>query len=166
VLVTHDQEEALSMSDMVCVMNAGRIVQMAKPQDVYDTPADLFVADFVGKTNRILATVEADGATLRLSNGMALAAKSGLKPGIATVALRPEAIELTRQADGNAGALSGTVTHRIFLGSTAEYQISVDGLGDFLVTADRRSVQESDLVEPGERVVLNFNPGKVHVFPA
>jgi spermidine/putrescine transport system ATP-binding protein len=166
VLVTHDQEEALSMSDMVCVMNAGRIVQMAKPQDVYDTPADLFVADFVGKTNRIPATVEADGATLRLSNGMALAAKSGLKPGIATVALRPEAIELTRQADGNAGALSGTVTHRIFLGSTAEYQISVDGLGDFLVTADRRSVQESDLVEPGERVVLNFNPGKVHVFPA
>jgi spermidine/putrescine transport system ATP-binding protein len=71
VLVTHDQEEALSMSDMVCVMNAGRIVQMAKPQEIYDRPADLFVADFVGKTNRMSATVEPDGATLRLSNGMA-----------------------------------------------------------------------------------------------
>jgi ABC-type Fe3+/spermidine/putrescine transport system ATPase subunit len=53
VLVTHDQEEALSMSDIVCVMNAGRIVQMAKPQEIYDRPADLFVADFVGKTNRM-----------------------------------------------------------------------------------------------------------------
>ncbi|RWX81518.1 ABC transporter ATP-binding protein [Neorhizobium lilium] len=166
VLVTHDQEEALSMSDRVCVMNAGRIVQMAKPQDVYDKPADLFVADFVGKTNRIAATVEADGSTLRLSNGTALAAKSGLKPGVATVALRPEAIELTRQAGKDAAGLAGTVTHRIFLGSTAEYQISVDGLGDFLVTADRRSVQESGLVEPGERVVLTFDPGKMHVFPA
>lgn len=166
VLVTHDQEEALSMSDMVCVMNAGRIVQMAKPQEIYDRPADLFVADFVGKTNRIMATVEADGATLRLSNGMALTAGSDLKPGVATVALRPEAIELTRQAGNDGGAMAGTITHRIFLGSTAEYQISVDGLGDFLVTADRRSVQESDLVEPGERVVLTFDPAKVHVFPA
>jgi len=168
VLVTHDQEEALSMSDMVCVMNAGRIVQMAKPQDVYDQPASLFVADFVGKTNRIAATVEAGGAVLRLSNGTPLAAKGkvGLKPGAATVALRPEAIELVRQPSGDDSQLTGTVTHRIFLGSTAEYQINVDGLGDFLVTADRRSVQESDLVEPGERVALNFDPGKVHVFPA
>ena len=168
VLVTHDQEEALSMSDMVCVMNAGRIVQMAKPLDVYDHPADLFVADFVGKTNRIAATVEADGTTLRLENGMALArsGKALLAQGVATVALRPEAIELVRQSSAGTGQLAGTVTHRIFLGSTAEYQISVDGLGDFLVTADRRSVQESDLVEPGERVVLNFDPGKMHVFPA
>jgi spermidine/putrescine transport system ATP-binding protein len=166
VLVTHDQEEALSMSDMVCVMNAGRIVQMDRPQDIYDKPANLFVADFVGKTNRIKATVEADGSTLRLSNGMSLTAKSGLKPGGTTVALRPEAIELRRQPTGDSSQLAGTVTHRIFLGSTAEYQISVDGLGDFLVTADRRSAQESDLVEPGERVVLSFDPGKVHVFPA
>lgn len=156
------------MSDMVCVMNAGRIVQMAKPQDVYDNPADLFVADFVGKTNRIAATVEADGATLRLSDGTGLPVPAGrsLRPGAATVALRPEAIDITRQADRATGAMAGTVTHRIFLGSTAEYQISVDGLGDFLVTADRRSVQDSDLVEPGERVILNFDPGKVHVFPA
>ena len=54
LLVTHDQEEALSMSDIVCVMNAGRIVQMAPPQEVYDKPARFFVADFVGKTNRLV----------------------------------------------------------------------------------------------------------------
>lgn len=168
VLVTHDQEEALSMSDMVCVMNSGRIVQMDKPQAIYDHPADLFVADFVGKTNRIAATLEADGTTIRLSNGMALgrSGKGLLAAGAVTVALRPEAIDLVRQQPAHSGGLAGTVTHRIFLGSTAEYQINVDGLGDFLVTADRRSVQESDLVEPGERVVLKFDPGKMHVFPA
>ncbi|RYG79873.1 ABC transporter ATP-binding protein, partial [bacterium] len=66
VLVTHDQEEALSMSDLVCVMSAGRIRQVAPPQAVYDHPADLFVADFVGKTNRIDAVLEA-GGTLRLA---------------------------------------------------------------------------------------------------
>jgi spermidine/putrescine transport system ATP-binding protein len=72
VLVTHDQEEALSMADIVCVMSAGRIRQLGSPQEVYDRPADLFVADFVGKTNRVDATMEADGRTLRLGDGSAL----------------------------------------------------------------------------------------------
>ncbi len=65
LLVTHDQEEALSMSDRVCVMNAGRIVQFAAPQEIYDRPADPFVADFVGKTNRT------PSATLSDLNGAA-----------------------------------------------------------------------------------------------
>jgi spermidine/putrescine transport system ATP-binding protein len=69
VLVTHDQEEALSMSDLVCVMSAGSIRQLATPQEVYDRPADLFVADFVGKTNRIAGTLEA-GGIVRLGNGL------------------------------------------------------------------------------------------------
>lgn len=72
VLVTHDQEEALSMADVVCVMSAGQICQLGTPQEVYDRPADLFVADFVGKTNRMSATMEADGKTLRLADGSAI----------------------------------------------------------------------------------------------
>jgi len=167
VLVTHDQEEALSMADVVCVMSAGRIRQLGTPQEVYDRPADLFVADFVGKTNRIGARMEADGKTLRLADGSALAAgaRSGLAPGEAIVAIRPEAIRLTRAADGST-SFAGTVTHRIFLGSSAEYAVTVPGLGDFLVTADRRSMNESDLVEPGEAVFLGFDPDMAHVFPA
>ncbi|MBX4859959.1 ABC transporter ATP-binding protein [Rhizobium sophorae] len=167
VLVTHDQEEALSMADVVCVMSAGRIRQLGTPQEVYDRPADLFVADFVGKTNRIGATMEADGKTLRLADGSALAAgaRSGLVPGEVIVAIRPEAIRLTRAAVGST-SFAGTVTHRIFLGSSAEYAVTVPGLGDFLVTADRRSMKESDLVEPGEAVFLGFDPGMAHVFPA
>ena len=168
VLVTHDQEEALSMADVVCVMSAGRIRQLGKPQEVYDHPADLFVADFVGKTNQINATMEADGATLRLSDGSAIATgqRQGVASGGAILAIRPEAIHLTRSAAANGTAFGGTVTHRVFLGSSAEYAVTVAGLGDFLVTADRRMVNESDLIEPGEQVFLGFDPAKAHVFSA
>jgi spermidine/putrescine transport system ATP-binding protein len=168
VLVTHDQEEALSMADIVCVMSAGRIRQLGTPQQVYDHPADLFVADFVGKTNRVNATLEADGATLRLADGTALAAgaRKEISAGAVITAVRPEAIRLTRAQVGSGASFKGMVTHRIFLGSSAEYAVAVEGLGQFLVTADRRSIHESDLVEPGEAVFLAFDPAAVHVFPA
>lgn len=153
------------MSDLVCVMSAGRIRQLATPQEVYDRPADLFVADFVGKTNRFAGTLET-GGTVRLGNGAALpAARADLAPGAVTVALRPEAIRLSRGAAG-ATTLEGTVTHRIFLGSAAEYSVAVDGLGDLLVTAERHSQSQNDLVAPGERVAISFDPGQTHIFPA
>ncbi|WP_429806465.1 ABC transporter ATP-binding protein [Ensifer sp. B1-9] len=166
VLVTHDQEEALSMSDFVCVMNAGRIVQVGPPQEIYDRPASLFVADFVGKTNRISATVDGN-ASVRFANGARFAAPAvnGTR-GAAMVALRPEAIHLTRNGAASADTLAGTVTHRIFLGSAVEYSVAVDGLGDFLVTADRRTLGDGELVEPGEKVGLAFDPNALHVFPA
>ncbi|OCP38897.1 ABC transporter ATP-binding protein [Ensifer sp. LC163] len=168
VLVTHDQEEALSMSDFVCVMNAGRIVQVGPPQEIYDRPASLFVADFVGKTNRITATVDTGGASILFANGARFAAPAATTPstGAAMVALRPEAISLKRNGAAGTAALSGTVTHRIFLGSSVEYSVDVDGLGDFLVTADRRALGDSDLVEPGDKVGLAFDPNALHVFPA
>ncbi len=81
------------------------------------------------------------------------------------VALRPEAIHLTRNGAASADTLAGTVTHRIFLGSAVEYSVAVDGLGDFLVTADRRTLGDGELVEPGEKVGLAFDPNALHVFP-
>jgi spermidine/putrescine transport system ATP-binding protein len=154
------------MADAVCVMSAGRIRQLGTPQEVYDRPADLFVADFVGKTNRIAATMEADGATLRLADGSAVSSSKRLSPGEVIAALRPEAIRMTRSQPASGSSFKGTVTHRIFLGSSAEYAVNVPGLGDFLITADRRSMSESDLVEPGEAVFLCFDPSAIHVFPA
>jgi spermidine/putrescine transport system ATP-binding protein len=159
LLVTHDQEEALSMSDLVCVMNAGRIEQMAPPEQVYDQPSTLFVADFVGKANRISGFVEADGRTLRLADGRSLPV-SAPTPGPATAVLRPEAIRLARgeERDG----LTGIVTHRIFLGNSVEYAVAADGLGEMLVTADRSATRET--IEPGERVTLGFTPESLLVF--
>ena len=154
VLVTHDQEEALSMADLVCVMSAGRIRQLGTPQQVYDRPTDLFVADFVGKMNRF--QVVGAGGRLQLADGSALQGPAVNGP--ATAALRPEAIHLARTGDG----LRGTVTHRIFLGSQAEYAVQVPGLGSVLVTTDRRA---PDLIAPGEDVTLTYDPAAVLVFP-
>ena len=159
VLVTHDQEEALSMSDLVCVMNAGKVIQMAPPQEVYDRPRTLFVADFVGKTNRFSGTVEAGGTTLRLTDGRALSIARQI-PGNVTAVLRPEAIRLTR---GGSDDIAGTVTHRIFLGNAVEYAIATDGLGAMLVIADRGTA--ADPAGPGDRVSLRFGPESLLVFP-
>src|SRR5690606_27884404 len=118
LLVTHDQEEALSMSDKVCVMNAGRIVQFASPQEIYDRPADLFVADFVGKTNKMEVDISgSDGRSglARLPNGTGMPiVADGLANGKATLSIRPEVISISKPGMG--GLLEGKVTHRIFLG--------------------------------------------------
>ncbi len=168
LLVTHDQEEALSMSDRVCVMNAGRIVQFASPQEVYDSPADLFVADFVGKTNRVEATIDtADGksGTALLANGVSIPIlRAGLKKGPATLSIRPEAIRIAKAAD-QPGVLKGKVTHRIFLGAAAEFSIAVPGVGDLLVFIDRTGGEGGAMVMPGEDVALIIDPAAPHVFP-
>ena len=170
LLVTHDQEEALSMSDQVCVMNAGRIVQFASPQEIYDNPADLFVADFVGKTNKLLARIETgDGKSghAALANGsiLPLARANGLAAGDATLSIRPEAISLQPSASAPAtGSLKGQVTHRIFLGSSVEYSISVPGIGGILVTTDRDAGGPAEFFEPGAEVELRVKPDAPHVF--
>ena len=171
VLVTHDQEEALSMSDLVCVMNAGRIIQLASPQQVYDHPADIFVADFVGKTNRLAGTRESASGDLvgvRLANGSSVPVRTSAAGanGPVTLSIRPEAIHLAPVSTSSGAHLQGTVTHRIFLGSSVEYSVSVEGVGDLLVTSERQSMAASSLAEPGEQVALTFDPAGTHVFPA
>ncbi len=173
VLVTHDQEEALSMADLVCVMSAGQIRQIGSAQDVYDAPADLFVADFVGKTNRFTGSLEPGGSVVRLGDGSTLAlprARAGAS-GEVTVAVRPEAVSLTRERPETGTSFAGEITHRIFLGSAVEYAVNVAGLGSFIVTSDHKGhgsrasgAASNDLASPGERVFLNFDPGAAHVF--
>ena len=102
VLVTHDQEEALSMSDIVCVMNGGRIVQLGQPSEIYDEPADLFVADFVGKTNLLSGKVagrSGDLVDVALADGSVIAARRRNRFGSGepvSVSLRPEALQPRR----------------------------------------------------------------------
>ena len=164
LLVTHDQEEALSMSDLVCVMSAGRIRQFARPQEVYDRPADLFVADFVGKTNKM--TVTAEPGLLRLGNGSTLPF-TGPERGQAVLALRPEAMRIARSgADTIDGPLAGQVTHRIFLGSLAEYSVAVPGVGEFLISAERHGLDANDLIEPGETVSIDYNREAIRLYSA
>ena len=167
LLVTHDQEEALSMSDRVCVMNAGRIVQFASPQEIYDKPADPFVADFVGKTNSLKAKISeaaGDTAVATLDNGRRLKVTSGdIANGSALLSIRPEAIRISK-ANGSAEQLRGTITHRIFLGASAEYSIAVPGIGSILVLSGRDAGGPAELHEPGTEVELDIAPDAPRIF--
>ncbi|OBQ87124.1 ABC transporter ATP-binding protein [Mesorhizobium sp. WSM3873] len=167
VLVTHDQEEALSMSDFVCVMNGGRVVQLGQPSEIYDEPADLFVADFVGKTNLLsgkVAGLSGDLVDVALADGTVISARKRvpLSRGEAvSVSLRPESLSLS--APGG-GGLKGIVRNRIFLGSTAEYAIEVQGIGSLLTKADHVTGR-GNLFKPGEPVAIGFAAGAPLAFP-
>jgi spermidine/putrescine transport system ATP-binding protein len=167
VLVTHDQEEALSMSDFVCVMNGGRIVQLGQPSEIYDEPADLFVADFVGKTNLLsgkVAGLSGDLAEVTLADGTVIVARKRrpLRQGEAvSISLRPESLSLGALGSGR---LRGIVRNRIFLGSTAEYAIEVEGIGTLLAKADHR-IGQGNLFKPGEPVAIGFTAGTPLAFP-
>ncbi|WP_036263174.1 ABC transporter ATP-binding protein [Mesorhizobium sp. WSM2561] len=167
VLVTHDQEEALSMSDFVCVMNGGRIVQLGQPSEIYDEPADLFVADFVGKTNLLSGKVAGHSGNLvevALADGTVIAARkrTSLRQDEAvSVSLRPESLSLGAPGSGR---LNGIVRNRIFLGATAEYAIEVGGIGTLLAKADHL-IGSGNLFKPGEPVAIGFTAGTPLAFP-
>ncbi len=161
VLVTHDQEEALSMSDRICVMRDGRIVQTGTPQELYDRPDGRYVADFVGKSNFFPGRVEAlTAGTARLAGpGSAVfagPAGPGVAPGQAAIAsLRPEQIALTRGGDG----VPVTVVARIFLGEQTEYLVRHPALGDFLILSARQSEAAHGTFAPGDSATARWTDG-------
>ncbi|MEZ5925146.1 MAG: ABC transporter ATP-binding protein [Hyphomicrobiaceae bacterium] len=168
VLVTHDQEEALSMSDLVCVMRDGRIVQQGSPTALYDEPATRYVADFVGKSNFLEATlVEAGGRpAARLSDGRTLVGRwpDGAKataPGSAVaIAVRPELVTMSRPEPSSNHAptlqIEATVRNRIFLGEHTEYLVHAQGLGDLLVLTPKRLEAQSGGFAPGETTIIGW----------
>jgi iron(III) transport system ATP-binding protein len=124
VLVTHDQQEALSTADLVAVVRDGRVAQCATPQDLYRHPADPWIAGFVGDAVLLPGTVDA-GNTARTALGtVPLAAPPG-GPRAGTVLLRPEQLRLTDE--DSAGAVRGTVTDVSYYGHDAMVTVAVDG---------------------------------------
>jgi spermidine/putrescine transport system ATP-binding protein len=126
--VTHDQEEALTMSDRLAVMNNGRIVQLGTPEEVYNEPADAYVADFLGVSNLMDAQVEpggnGEGCRLRLGD-FTLEAKAGQldATGAVKVAIRPERVHLHPYESGGVNRLPGMVERLVFLGSTTHIYV-------------------------------------------
>ncbi|MGF1527373.1 MAG: ABC transporter ATP-binding protein [Candidatus Competibacterales bacterium] len=163
VLVTHDQEEALSLSDRVCVMGAGRIVQVGSPRELYDQPKSRYVADFVGTSNFFGGQVEAAAdrrATVRLDSGIRLAGQTASPMAVgdaAWVSIRPEQIKLTRSPQDE--ALEVTVHNRIFLGEHTEYLVRHPTVGDFLVLAPRQSEAAGGPFEHGETAWAQWQTG-------
>ncbi len=166
IFVTHDQVEALSVSDRIAVMNAGIVEQVGTPVEVYARPRSSFVAGFVGETNRLRAEVVAaeDGrTTLRADGGLVLQVANEGRPTsageVATVFVRPDAVRLERAAGADAEAAE--VVLSLFLGTVVRYEVRLPGGGKLF--ADVES-ERADL-RAGERVRLTCSPEGTFAFP-
>jgi spermidine/putrescine transport system ATP-binding protein len=164
ILVTHDQEEALSMSATIGIMRDGRIEQFGSPRELYDAPASRYVADFVGESNFFAGeVVEASdkGATIRTRAGILLSAPSSARGGSLTgqqngvIAVRPEAIVLAA-AEGFEYRFTGRVQNRIYLGDQTEFSIATPELGDILVRAPNSSPVVAGGLAPGEETTIGW----------
>ena len=161
VYVTHDQEEALSMSDRIAVMNDGRVVQCGHPEDIYEHPSEEFVAGFIGISNLIEGTVE-DGDKVRIANGMRVDAPlpEGVTRG-ATVNLsvRPEKIAIDEEVEPGMVSLDGEVEARVYLGVSTQITVSL-GKGDRVVALEQATYRASpeNRWEPGTTVKIGWHP--------
>ena len=148
VLVTHDQEEALSMSDRICIMGGGRIAQVGTPQELYDRPVNRYVADFVGKANILPGEViarQGGQARVVLGGGTEVLVPEGSpddRRGV-DVVVRPEALSLSATPRDGHAALRARVTHRTFLGDHTEYLLQAEGIGPLQVNVPRQAERAS-----------------------
>ena len=170
ILVTHDQEEALSMSDRICIMRDGRVVQSGSPRELYDQPTNLYVADFVGKSNFIrgsVTNINGRSVTIRNENGQTFIgspSESAARLSVgapASIAIRPEMVVLsahdTNATDmGTDVALNGRIKNRIFLGEHTEYLVDADGLGDVLVLSPKHIESAHGGFEPGDAIAIGW----------
>jgi spermidine/putrescine transport system ATP-binding protein len=175
ILVTHDQEEALSMSDRICIMREGQIIQSGSPRELYDEPINRYVADFVGKTNFFSGDVVDVGdpdITVKSSSGQVFVGAqpkgaprlvSGSK---ACVAVRPEMISISTTGEainGNGVAIQGRVMNRIFLGEHSEYLIATEEYGDVLVLSPKSIESMNRSFAPGDNISISWRPEAVLV---
>ena len=133
VYVTHDQEEALVMSDRVAVMQEGKIVQLGSPREIYDRPTTRFVADFIGETNFI-----------RRNGGV--------------VAVRPERLRILRAAQADPGGLGGEVVTTMVVGPAIQFLVKTDNGQEVLVRHQRSGGDgEAESLREGDRVALTWS---------
>ncbi len=152
VFVTHDQEEALSMSDTVVVMSEGRIQQIGTPVDIYNEPENAFVADFIGESN-ILDGVMLEDNKVRFHGHTFTCVDGGFAPKEPVdVVVRPEDVDIVPEARG---MLRGVVTSVTFLG--VHYEIIVD------INGFKWMIQTTDFVDVGERIGLSIDPDAIHI---
>ena len=166
VYVTHDQEEALAISDRIAVMNKGDIQQIETPERIYSRPYNTFVADFIGHSNRFTGTVmgqTGDTTTIRMQTGLVIDVK-GVKPlqkgTEILIYIRPEEFIFT---DGQHG-MKATVTVKRFLGKYIHYVVDCGTGAHIEVTADTSSAEK--IHEPGETIYLSVNTRRINLFDA
>ena len=152
IYVTHDQEEALAMSDTVVVMDSGRIQQIGTPEDIYNEPKNAFVADFIGESNIIDGIMREDGVVEIFNRRFQCLDKGFAKDEPVDVVIRPEDVDIVPEDQGQ---LKGTVTNVTFKGM--QYDIIVDFYGF------KWLIQTTDLSPVGSHIGIKIDPDGFHV---
>lgn len=157
VYVTHDQQEALTMSDRIGVMNEGHLLQVGPSEEIYESPANRFVAEFIGETNFIDGEVTSPGE-VRLDNGTVVKARTHSGPGSkVTLTLRPEKLHINplgTRVDGRC-QLDGEVRRRIYYGDAHFYEVDIGGSVIDVMIENRPGLQRWN---EGDRVTVDFHP--------
>ena len=160
IFVTHDQGEAMSMSDRIAVMNKGRIEQIGTAEQIYEEPRTRFVASFVGQINLVdgtIASASAGSATVSVAPGHSFRTRclgTHAAGSACAIAIRPEKLRLLETADTGLNAIEGQVTARTFVGSSAKLTVDI-GSERTLVLEDRPQVLD---VAPGTKVRVGWAP--------
>jgi spermidine/putrescine transport system ATP-binding protein len=155
IFVTHDQEEALTMSDRIAVMSEGQIQQIGRPHEIYERPVNRFVADFIGDTNFLeaeISAIEGDFANCQVSNDLSFKVQSIAKHNKGdrvTLAIRPEKISLAQS-----GEVQGRITAAVYLGTDTSYSVAISdditlSVRDQIDLTGQARFAEGDLVGVG-----------------
>lgn len=160
IFVTHDQEEALVLSDRIAVMSDGVIEQLGNPRTIYAQPVNRFVADFIGESNLLHARTTANGEAAVLDDGVLtpLPERRSADSDIGLL-IRPEAIELQHACINQTG-FPGTIQEVVYLGSTLKYFVRLDN-GSAVIA--RRSFGQQPVFVKGDGIVASWSPSDVHV---
>jgi len=148
IYVTHDQAEAMTVSDRIVVMNEGRIMQIGTPFKIYSRPANRFVADFIGKVNFIEGRIEGqEESGFRVSyvkNSKVVSSSAGdfQAGGQVLTIVRPESLRLKKAAGADSSFFTGKIFKTVYLGPTAEYEIKVEGREQLILAVTYNPVEE------------------------
>ncbi len=172
IYVTHDQEEGLSISDRIAIMNEGRLIQVGPPRMIYEHPTNKFVAEFIGSTNFLKGTItslEGQNVTLETEFGIIIA--HARKDQTLTVnqnvlcSVRPEALRfVTEQQTKYNNAIVGTITHITYLGELIRYQLLNDETGQ-VFNAGVQNIGGIHVFKGGEKVTATFSAEDAHLIP-
>jgi spermidine/putrescine transport system ATP-binding protein len=170
VYVTHDQEEALTMSDRIAVMNRGRVEQVADPEGVYERPATTFVAGFIGVSN-LMPAVVAGSDEVRLEHGPAVRVPvDGLAPGdrchavVRPEKLQIEPLEAVAPSANGLPRVEGTVESSLYLGTSTQIVVDLgDGVRMTVLVPNASEAERQRLPGGGARVALSWDPEHMHV---
>lgn len=158
IYVTHDQQEALTMSDRIGVMNFGELLQVGSSEEIYESPVNRFVADFIGETNFIEGEVLAPGE-VKLANGVVVKARTHSGPGSSvTLTLRPEKLNISApgtSVPGDRCTLEGKVHRRIYYGDALYYEVDIGTVIVDVMVENRPGIAR---YAEGDKVVLDFHP--------